>query len=86
MARRVGGKDVYTKAGGVLIINNASFHCVTERKTEKWRRTVHVRYRQPAPIGSRHGILDPWESVQDFTAALPDRPLLHPPTQSSGKL
>ena len=26
--RRVGGKNVYTKAGGCLLLNNASFHCL----------------------------------------------------------
>lgn len=74
--RRTGGKDVYTRAGGALIINNASFHCLTERRTDRWRRTVHVRYRQPGPTKSRHGILDPWESVAHLTSALPQRPAL----------
>jgi hypothetical protein len=78
-ARRVGGKNIYTKAGGVLILNNASFHCVTQRKTALQRRAMHVRYRLPEPVHSRQGIVDPWESVAQYTAALPARSALRPP-------
>ena len=42
-------------------MNNASFHCATLRHTRLQRRAVHVRYRQPEPVASRHGILDPWQ-------------------------
>ena len=81
--RRTGGIDVYTRAGGALIINNASFHCLTERRTQRWRRTLHVRYRQPEPVQSRHGILDPWESVVHLTSALPQRAALQRPNLKS---
>ena len=77
--RRTGGKDVYTRAGGALILNTASFHCLTERRTNRWRRTVHVLYRQPEPVRSRHGVLDPWESVAHLASALPQRPALQWP-------
>lgn len=84
--RRRGGKDIYTRAGGALIINNASFHCLTQRRTDRWRRTVHVRYRLPEPVKSRHGILDPWESVWHLTSALPQRPALQCPSfEPSGR-
>ena len=67
------------QAGGCLILNNANFHCVTQRYTKLRRRAVHVRYRRSEPVVSRHGILDPWQSVAEYAAALPDRAALRPP-------
>ena len=75
----MGGVDVYGKAGTAVIFNNANFHCVTQRHTERQRRTVRVRYRQPGPVVSRHAVQDPWRDVAEFNEALPDRPGLRPP-------
>ena len=60
-------------AAGVIFFNNASYHAGTVRQTERPRRTVHVRYRQPEPVASRHTLKEPWQCVADFNAALPDR-------------
>jgi len=43
------------------------------RYTTRRRRTVHVRYRQPEPVSSRHALKEPWQSVAEFNAALPER-------------
>ena len=69
------------------MINNASFHCVTERNTTRHRRTVHVRYRQPEPAGSSHAIKPPFRTVAEFTAALPERVSLRQPAilRSAGR-
>ena len=84
MARRTGGIDCYASAGAAVILNNASFHCVTERNTARQRRTVHARYRLPElPVSSSHGIKPPFETVAEYTAALPDRPALRPPPLDS---
>jgi hypothetical protein len=85
LARRVGGTDIYAKAGAAVILNNASWHCVTERHTTKHRRTIHVRYRHPEPLASRHALKDPFENVAEYTEQLPDRAALRPPVQL-GKL
>lgn len=79
VARRVGGVDVYARAGSAVIFNNASFHCRTSRCTTKQRRTVRVRYRQPEPVESGHAVTDPYRDVAHFTAALPNRPALRGP-------
>ena len=80
MARRTGGVDCYASAGAAVILNNASFHCVTERNTARQRRTVHARYRLPElPVSSSHGIKPPFETVAEYTAVLPARPALRPP-------
>lgn len=71
--RRIGGVDVLGGAGTAVVFNNANWHCGTIRKTERIRRTVHVRYRHPDPVHSRHAIVDPWESVAHFQSALPRR-------------
>ena len=84
LARRTGGVDVHAPAGAAVILNNASFHCVTERHTTKQRRTVHVRYRQPEPLESSHGLKPPFKSVAEFNAALPDRVALRPPPALAG--
>ena len=55
------------------MMNNCSYHCGTIRHTQHQRRTVHVRYRQPEPVGSRHAIKPPWKSVKDFVSSLPQR-------------
>ncbi|MDP6983728.1 MAG: phytanoyl-CoA dioxygenase family protein [Candidatus Latescibacteria bacterium] len=72
--RRIGRVDVHARAGSVLVFNNASLHCATIRKTARLRRALHVRYRQPEPVRSRHALKTPCESVADFQTALPDRP------------
>lgn len=69
--RRIGRVDVHAKAGSGLVFNNASWHCATIRKTDRVRRAVHVRYRQPEPVRSRHGLKSPFKSVAEFQAALP---------------
>ena len=61
------------------LILQASFHCVTERHTTRRRRTIHVRYRQPEPLSSRHAIKEPWKNVAHFNSAMPDRAALRPP-------
>jgi hypothetical protein len=71
--RRIGGVNVFGKAGTAVVFNNANWHCGTIRRTEQIRRTVHVRYRQPEPVSSRHAIVDPWKSVADFQGAMPKR-------------
>eukprot|EP01047_Picozoa_sp_COSAG01_P061500 COSAG01_NODE_7694_length_3095_cov_2.219553_1_plen_111_part_00 len=84
MARRVGGVDVYALAGSAVIFNNASFHCRTTRHTQRQRRAVRVRYRQPEPAESGHAITDPYRDVAHFTLRLPDRPALRPPEEAKG--
>lgn len=71
--RRVGRVDVHGKAGTALVFNNASWHTASIRKTERIRRAVHVRYRQPDPVTSSHGVNPPYKSVAEFQAALPKR-------------
>jgi hypothetical protein len=71
--RRKGGVNIHARAGAAIVLNNSSWHCGTIRHTPRPRRTLHVRYRQPEPVGSRHGLKAPWESVAQFTAALPSR-------------
>ena len=73
LPRRMGGVDVHAKAGSAVMMNNSSYHCGTIRHTQRQRRTVHVRYRQPEPVSSRHALKPPWESVAQFTMALPSR-------------
>ena len=70
----------------LVLSKMVSFAGRTERRTEASRRTVHVRYRQPEPAFSRHGIIDPHRSVAHFTAALPDRAAVRPPLAAVGKL
>ena len=82
IARRVGGVDVYAKAGSAVIFNNASFHCLTSRRTTRQRRNVRVRYRQPEPVESGHSITDPYRDVAHFTSSLPDRPALRLPGET----
>jgi hypothetical protein len=85
LARRTGGVDCYAGAGAAVLLNNASFHCVTERHTTRHRRTVHVRYRLPEPVTSSHGIKPPFQSVAEYTRALPKRPALQrPPLTGAG--
>ena len=74
LSRLVGGVNIYGRAGTAVIFNNSSYHAGTVRQTPQPRRTLHVRYRQPEPVDSRHGLTEPWESVAQFTAALPVRP------------
>jgi hypothetical protein len=74
LPRRIGRVDIHARAGAAVVFNNSSYHCGTIRKTERQRRTLHVRYRQPEPVGSRHALKSPWESVAQFTLALPSRP------------
>ena len=75
--RRIGRVDVQEGAGSAIVFNNASFHCGTIRKTERIRRTVHVRYRQPEPARSNHAMStysrEVGHTVADFQAALPTR-------------
>ena len=73
LTRRTGRVDIYGKAGTAIVFNNCSYHCGTVRHTRRPRHTVHVRYRQPEPVASRHALKPPWESVAQFTAALPCR-------------
>ena len=74
------------RALSLALSKMVSFAGRTERRTEASRRTVHVRYRQPEPAFSRHGIIDPHRSVAHFTAALPDRAAVRPPHAAAGKL
>ena len=76
LPRRIGRVDIHTRAGAAVVINNSSYHCGTIRHTQRQRRTVHVRYRQPQPVGSRHALKPPWESVAQFISALPSRPTI----------
>jgi ectoine hydroxylase-related dioxygenase (phytanoyl-CoA dioxygenase family) len=75
--RRIGGVDVHAGSGSAIVFNNASFHCGTIRKTDRIRRTVHVRYRQPEPVRSRHAMStysrQVGHTIADFQAALPKR-------------
>lgn len=73
LPKRLGGFDVHAPAGSVVIFNNCSYHCATIRHTQRQRRTVHVRYRQPEPTASRHALKPPWNSVAEFWAAMPKR-------------
>ena len=73
LTRRSGGVNIHSRAGSAVVLNNSSWHCGTIRHTQRRRRTLHVRYRQPEPVASRHGLKSPWESVAQFTAALPSR-------------
>ena len=74
LSRLVGGVNIYGRAGTAVVFNNSSYHAGTVRQTQRPRRTVHVRYRQLEPVDSRHGLTESWESVAQFTAALPVRP------------
>jgi len=76
LLRRLGGVDIHAKSGTAIIFNNSSYHCGTIRQTQRQRRTLHVRYRQPEPMSSRHALKSPWESVTQFTSALPSRPAI----------
>ena len=76
LARHIGRVDIHAAAGAAVIFNNSSYHAGTVRQTTHRRRTVHVRYRQPEPVSSRHALKEPWQSVAEFTAALPDRPTI----------
>lgn len=71
--RRIGRVDIHAAAGAAVIFNNSSYHAGTVRYTTRRRRTVHVRYRQPEPVSSRHALKEPWQSVAEFNAALPER-------------
>ena len=75
--RRIGRVDVHAGPGSAVVFNNASFHCGTIRKTDRIRRTVHVRYRQPEPVSSNHAMStysrEVGHTVADFQAALPKR-------------
>lgn len=76
LPRRIGRVDIHARAGAAVVFNNSSYHCGTIRQTQRQRRTLHVRYRQPEPVGSRHALKPPWESVAQFTLALPSRPTI----------
>ena len=76
LPKRLGGVDVHARAGSAVVMNNCSYHCGTIRHTQRPRRTVHVRYRQPEPVDSRHAIKPPWNSVSEFVSALPRRPAI----------
>jgi hypothetical protein len=74
IVRRKGGVNIHGQAGSAVLLNNSSWHCGTIRQTKRQRRTLHIRYRQPEPVESRHGLKEPLKSVAEFNAALPDRP------------
>ncbi len=76
LTRRTGRVDIYGSGGTAIIFNNSSYHCGSVRHTRRPRHTVHVRYRQPEPVASRHALKPPWESVAQFSAALPARPTI----------
>lgn len=76
LTRRTGRVDIYGSGGTAIIFNNSSYHCGSVRHTRRPRHTVHVRYRQPEPVASRHALKPPWESVAQFSAALPSRPTI----------
>ena len=67
--RRIGRVDIHAPAGSAIVFNMASYHWGTVRKTERFRRTTHVFYRQPEPLSSRHALGGDWESVTAFQAA-----------------
>jgi hypothetical protein len=73
LPRRIGRVDIHARAGAAVVFNNSSYHCGSIRQTPRQRRTLHVRYRQPEPVVSRHALKSPWESVAQFTSALPSR-------------
>ena len=74
--RRVGGIDLHAKAGAAVVFNMASYHCGTVRHTQRIRRTLHLMYRQPEPVHSRHALDSQWQSVAAFAAAMPNRPAI----------
>ena len=74
--RRVGGVDIHAKAGAAVLFNMASYHCGTIRHTQRTRRTVHLIYRHPEPVHSRHALGQRWQSVAEFAAAMPKRPAI----------
>ena len=74
--RRIGGVDIHAQAGAAVVFNMASYHCGTVRHTQRIRRTVHVVYRQPEPVHSRHALGQEWQSVAAFAAAMPKRPAI----------
>lgn len=74
--RRVGGVDIHAQAGTAVVFNMASYHCGTVRHTQRIRRTLHVMYRQPKPLHSRHALGQEWQSVAAFAAAMPKRPAI----------
>ena len=74
--RRVGGVDIHAQAGTAVVFNMASYHCGTVRHTQRIRRTLHVMYRQPKPVHSRHALGQEWQSVAAFAAAMPKRPAI----------
>ena len=74
--RRIGGVDIHARAGAAVVFNMASYHCGTVRHTQRVRRTVHVVYRHPEPVHSRHALGQEWESVAAFAAAMPKRPAI----------
>ncbi|MDA0748468.1 MAG: phytanoyl-CoA dioxygenase family protein [bacterium] len=76
LPRRIGRVDLHAKAGAAILFNNSNYHCGSIRQTQHKRRTLHVRYRQPEPVVSRHGLKQPWENVAQFTQALPSRPTI----------
>ena len=76
LTRRTGRVDIYGRAGTAVVFNNCSYHCGSVRHTRRPRHTVHVRYRQPEPVASRHALKPPWESVAQFSMALPSRPTI----------
>ncbi len=76
LTRRTGRVDIYGRAGTAVVFNNCSYHCGSVRHTRRPRHTVHVRYRQPEPVASRHALKSPWESVAQFSMALPSRPTI----------
>jgi hypothetical protein len=71
--RRIGRVDINGRAGTAIVFNMASYHCGTVRKTDRFRRTTHVFYRQPEPRSSRHALTGDFESVEAFHEALPKR-------------
>ena len=73
LTRRTGRVDIYGSGGTAIVFNNCSYHCGSVRHTRRPRHTVHVRYRQPEPVASRHALKPPWESVAQFSEALPSR-------------
>ena len=71
--RRIDRVDIHAPAGSAIVFNHASYHCGTVRKTERFRRTTHVFYRQPEPLNSQHALGTNIESVAAFQEAMPKR-------------
>ena len=70
--RRPGTVAIHAPRGSCILFNNCSWHACTVRRTEHTRRTLHLRFRNPEPLDSAHGISG-FSTVAEFAASLPPR-------------